>query len=188
MPKKVISILEFLRTGKLAGLAPGCTTDDVIRVLGKPDYEYESIGVKNVSNYGYDSLEIWFHTQTRVVNRFSFKRLRTYLQRDSRRKHKHSFEQSIPRISRNQFDPWVIREHLELETLKRFLKTANLQYVQSQWKIGVDQLDLQSGVCLLFDPPDFDMPGLGYISIQNDELIRNIEQENTSEQGHAIES
>ena len=181
--RQVISMLEFLRTGKLAGLAPGCTTDDVIRVLGKPDYEYEDFGVKNVSNFRYESLEIWFHTQTRVVYRITLQRFRSFWMPKS----SHSFRQGIPQITRAKIDAWIIRQGLDLETMKRFLKTANLKYVQRRWESGVDQLDLESGVRLLFDPPDATYrPGLGFIYVKDSELMRQISSHYGREQEHAI--
>ena len=184
MPKKVISILEFLRTGKLAGLAPGCTTDDVIRVLGKPDYEAQSPDDEDSRWFRYDSLEIWFHGQTRVVNRLTLQRFRSFWNP----KNSHSFRQGIPQITRAKVDAWVIRETMDIETIKRFLKTANIAYRQNLWGNFVDQIELSSGVCLLFAIPEDISSGLSYMYVQDEELSRQQFAKDYSEQGHAIES
>jgi hypothetical protein len=176
--RQVISMLEFLRTGKLAGITCGCTAEDIVAVLGPPDYEAQSPFIENSSWFRYDSLEVWFHAKTRIVNRLTLQRFRHF--RDP--KHSHSFQQSIPQITRAKIDPWVLRESLELETAKRFLKTANLEYKQSQWEIGVDQLDLQSGVYLLFDPAQSDDAGLSYLGISDNELIEELYSESVQNQ------
>ena len=51
-----------------------------------------------------------------------------------------------------------------------FLKTAGLDYAHSQWRVRVDQLNLESGVVLLCDPDDSNKPGLGYIDLTNETL------------------
>jgi hypothetical protein len=166
MPKKkVISMLEFLRTGKLAGLTPGCTTDDVIRVLGKPDYEAHSPDDENTRWFRYDSLEVWFDGQTRVVNRLTLQRFRSFWSP----KNSHSFNQGIPQITRAKIDAWIIRETMDIETIKRFLKTANIEYQQNLLKNFIDQIELSSGVCLLFENPEDIRPGLSYMYIQERE-------------------
>jgi hypothetical protein len=165
MAKKVISLLEFLRTGKLAGLTCGCTTDDVIRVLGKPNYGYED----RFPNFRYDSLELWFNTQTQVVYRITLQRFRNF----GKPKSTHSFRQGIPQITRAKVDAWVIREDMDIETTKRFLKTANIKYVQNHWHSNVEELELQSGVCLLFDP-DANRSRLCCIYIRDTELTQQI--------------
>jgi hypothetical protein len=167
MPRRqVISMLEFLRTGKLAGITCGCTAEDVVSTLGKPDYQTDSW-------FRYDSLEVWFFAETRVVYRLTLQRFRNFW----KPKHAHSFEQSIPQITRAKVDPWVLRERLGLETIKRFLKTANLEYQQSQWKIGTDQLKLASGVCLLFEPVDSPWgTGLCFLQIASEEYSKSEEK------------
>jgi hypothetical protein len=161
--RQVISMLEFLRTGRLAGIICGCSAENVVSILGPPDYEAES---QTANWFRYDSLEVWFFAETRVVYRLTLQRFRNFW----KPKHAHSFEQSIPQITRAKVDPWVLRQGLELETAKRFLKTANLEYQQSQWKIGVDQVELQSGVRLLFDPVDSKYAGLSFLEIAPEEL------------------
>jgi hypothetical protein len=158
--RRVISILEFLRTGKLAGITCGCTTGDVIASLGQPDFKY-------VTNFRYDSLEVWFHADTRIVYRLTFQRFRHFREP----KHSHSFQQAIPQVTRAKIDPWMLREGLELETAKRFLKTAHLEYQQSQLPTGSDQLELESGVCLFFEPVDYAWgAGLCFLQIAPEEL------------------
>jgi hypothetical protein len=154
--RQVISMLEFLCTGKLAGITCGCTAEDVVSILGKPDCQTDSW-------FRYNSLEVWFYAETRIVYRLTFQRFRNFW----KPKHAHSFEQSIPQITRAKVDPWVLREGLELETAKRFLKTANLEFQQSQLPMGSDQLELKSGVCLLFEPDDY---GLCFLQIAPKEL------------------
>jgi hypothetical protein len=176
--RRVISMLEFLRTGKLAGITCGCTAEDVVSVFGEPDYEAHSDSIQNCSWFRYDSLEVWFHAKTRIVNRLTLQRFRHFRQP----KRSHSFQQSIPQITRAKIDPWVLRESLELETAKRFLKTAHLDYKQSQSSIGIDQLNLQSGVYLLFDPAQSDDAGLSYLGITNNELIESLYSESVQNQ------
>jgi hypothetical protein len=154
--RQVISILEFLRTGKLAGITCGCSTKDVLSVFGKPDYQTDSW-------FRYSSLEVWFYAETRIVYRLTFQRFRHFREP----KHSHSFHQAIPQITRAKVNPWVLREGLGIETAKRLLKTANLEYQQSQWPMGSDQLELKSGVCLLFEPDDY---GLCFLQIAPKEL------------------
>jgi hypothetical protein len=162
MPKKkIISMLEFLRTGKSAGITCGCTAEEVVSRLGPPDYESDYDYIKKLR---YNSLEVWFHADTRIVYRLTFQRFRHF----RKPKHSHSFQQAIPLVTRAKVDPWVLREGLGLETAKRLLKTANLEYQQSQLPFGADQLKLESGVCLLFEPAD--EPWLCFLEIAPKEL------------------
>jgi hypothetical protein len=165
--KKVISMLEFLRTGKLAGVGCGCTTDDVIRVLGKPEINYENL---EYPSFCYDDLEIWFNSLTRVVYRMTFRRFRS----SWKPKHSHSFEQALPQITRAKVNAWVIRDSIDLETVKRFLKTANIMFIQNHWYSNVKELELPSGVCMLFDPPKANHSRLGAIYIRDVELTRQV--------------
>jgi hypothetical protein len=171
MPKKVISMLEFLRTGILGGIKCGCTTNDVIGILGKPDYETFSSDFPDISWFHYDSLEVWFHTDLRIVYRFTLQRFHRY--KNKRNYFATDFHLGTPKISGAKVDPWVIRQNLDLGTMQRFLKSAKIEFRHSQWrafKPPVDQLDLDSGVVMLFDPATEDDPGLGYISKDDDEL------------------
>ena len=154
-------MLEFLRTGKLAGITCGCTAEDVLSVFGAPDWKTDSW-------FRYDSFEVWFDADTRIVYRLTLQRFRGYF---GRQKHSHSFQQAIPQITRAKVDPWVIREGLGLEATKRFLKTAHFKYQQSRWKIGTDQLELESGVCLLFEPTNSPWgTGLCFVEIAPEHL------------------
>jgi hypothetical protein len=154
--RQVISMLEFLRTGKLAGITCGCTAENIVSILGKPDYQTDSW-------FRFNSLEVWFYAETRIVYRLTFQRFRRFREP----KHSHSFQQAIPQITRAKVNPWVLREGLEIETTKRLLKTANLEYQQIQLPMGSDQLELKSGVCLLFEPGDY---GLCFLQIAPKEL------------------
>ena len=178
MSRRVLSILEFLRTGKLGGITCGCTTTDVIAALGQPNYEDASDHIKNSSVMGFADLEVWFHAQTQIVNRLSIKGFRNL----TKPKSQHTFAQAIPHITRAKVDPWVLRHGLGIDTMKRFLKTANLEYQQSRQNHILDRLDLESGVCLLFDPIGSDDAGLGYLGISNTELIDELYSESVQNQ------
>jgi hypothetical protein len=170
MPKKkVISMLEFLRTGVLGGIACGCTITEVLQRFGKSDYEVTYQG-GDISSFRYDSLEIWFNTQTRVVYRITLQRFRNFWKPKST----HSFRQGIPQITRAKVDAWVLRESMDIETVMRFLKTANIKYVQNHWHSDVEELELQSGVCLLFDP-NANRSRLCCIYLRDTELTRQID-------------
>ena len=188
MAKKVISMLEFLRTGVLGGIACGCTTDDVIRVMGKPDYEAISHYIKEISWFRYDSLEVWFHTEQKIVYRMTLQRFEHRFWNKARRrenilkKRTHLFKQSKPKIPRTRIDSWVIREGMEVFTFSRFLKMAKIEFRHSQWwrmkNCIIDQIDLDSSVRLFFEPSTEDKPGLSYIEVRNDEIQYQLFQEN----------
>jgi hypothetical protein len=192
MPKKkVISMLEFLRTGVLGGIACGCTITEVLQRFGKPDYKAVSPYVKHCSWFRYGSLEIWFHEETQIVNRMTLQRFQqrhrsnglyrnkshTIYRNTSPKRRKHRFEKAIPNISRKTIDPWILREGLDVYTLMRFLKTANLEFRHSlnRWT-KVDQLDLDSGIYLFCDSPQEDYPGLSYIEIRDDLLWNQLNE------------
>jgi hypothetical protein len=170
MPKKkVISMLEFLRTGSFGGISCGMTLDDFHREFGKADFVWFPPEFDQIGYTGVDSLEIVFHKATNIICRIklrwlSFKSKKKY---GSFLKITHPSHR-VPRIARAKIDPWVIRENLEVHTFLRFLKSAKLNFFHSQWRFGqVDQIELESGVILLFDPPDEDSPGLGHLEISD---------------------
>ncbi len=181
MPKKkIISMLEFLRTGVLGGIACGCTTTEVLRQLGKPDYKAISPVDKNWAWFRYDSLEIWFHEETQIVSRMTLQRFwathrkNGIYQSKGLRKRTHFFEQSVPGITGATVDPWVLREGLDVYTLMRFLKTANINFRHSQktWA-RTDQLNLDSEVNILFESANEVNPGLCFIEIEvNSDLLK----------------
>jgi hypothetical protein len=175
--RRIISMLEFLRTGNLGGIHCGSTTEDVLREFGQPWYKAKSLFVKNVSWFRYDSLELWFHEEQQIISRMTLQRFKPWRKRGFRKK-THFFDQSVPSIPRAIVDPWVIREGLEVNTLMRFLKSADFEYAHSQWRfMHVDQINLTSGVVLLCDPLDSDDPGLGYIDLTDAVLHKMIEEE-----------
>ncbi len=178
MPKKkVISILEFFRTGVLGDIACGCTTSEVFQQFGKPDYIYHS-GAPSSLTYG--SLEIWFHPEQEIVYRITFKSFKLHFWKKVSRKSKtlkrrtHEYRQSKPIIPRVKFDPWVVRGGIDVFTLSRCLKMANVECWHSQWwgnkNSAPDQLNLASGVRIFFDPPDSPTPGIGFIEIIDNDL------------------
>jgi hypothetical protein len=179
MPKKkVISMLEFLRTGMFGGIACGCTMNDVLRQFGKPDYIYQP---DEILSFTYGSLEIWFHTEQKIVHRITLKRFHLYCweknltRENTLKRHTHFFKQSKPKIPRKKFNSWVLRGGMDVFTFSRFLKTAKIEFRHSQWwrnkKSAPDQLNLDSGVRLFFDPPgDSHTPGLGFIEMRDDEI------------------
>jgi hypothetical protein len=69
----------------------------------------------------------------------------------------------------------VLRGGMDVFTFSRFLKTAKIEFRHSQWwrnkNSAPDQLNLDSGVRLFFDPPDDShTPGLGFIEMRDDEI------------------
>jgi hypothetical protein len=161
--KKVISILEFLRTGTIFGIAVNASVDDVFGILGRPDYVWASPDVPTATVMGYGDLEFWFHTESKVLNRMKFK----------------LWPNKLFSMRGTKIDPWVIHTRLDIETAKRFLKTARLEYEQSVTTIGIMQLDLPSGVTMLFDPLDSSAAmSLAYLGIQRSDTDKTFDKEN----------
>jgi hypothetical protein len=182
MPKKkVISILEFLRTGIVGNIACGCKTNDVIQQFGRPDYIYHS-GAPSSLTYG--SLEIWFHPKENIVYRITFKNFKLHYWEKTSYKAKapkrrtHEFRQSKLIVPRVKFDPWVVRDGMDVFTLMRFLKMAKIEYWHSQWwgnkNSAPDQLNLDSGVQIFFDPPNSHSPGVGFIEMKDEDLYSQL--------------
>jgi hypothetical protein len=152
MPKKkVISILEFLRTGSISGISVDSSIADAYLAFGKPDYAWQSFDPDVLTTIvGFSDLEIWFENKSQRVRQIKFK----------------LWEKAKPiTVRRAKLDPWVIFCGLQLETAKRFFKSANLDFVQTKSVADIDQIRFQSGVTLLFDPDNSDQAGLGWIGI-----------------------
>ncbi len=167
--RQVISMLEFLRTGVLGGITCGATTKDVLRAFGEPWYKAQSSFIRNSSWFRYDSLELWFHEETQIISRMTLHNFKPSQKRHCRRLF-NSSRLRIPSIPRADINPWILYEGLDIRTLMLFLKTARLDYAHSQWRIGIDQLNLESGVVILCDPAYSHKPGLGYIDLTNETL------------------
>lgn len=182
MPKKkLISMLEFLRTGVLGGIACGCTITEVLQRFGKPDFTYQP---SEISSFRYGSLEVWFHTEQKIVYRITLHHFWNEYTRSANalKKRTHVFKQSKPKIPRKTIDSWVLRGGMDVFTFSRFLKTAKIEFGHSQWwgnkNSAPDQLDLESGVRIFFDPPDSHARGLAFIEMRDDEIQYQLFQEN----------
>jgi hypothetical protein len=153
MPKKkVISMLEFLRTGTVLGVSVDSNIADVFKVFGKPDYIWQSL-TPNVSCTGFGDLEFWFFNDSKQLNQIKFRIW------DNNNK--------PIKICRAKLNPWVICFGLRLEVAKRFLKSAKLEFEQTKPSNYINQISLASGVTLLFDDPKhIYSEGLGWLGIQ----------------------
>jgi hypothetical protein len=153
MPKKIISMLEFLRTGTVLGVTVESSVADVFRVFGKPDYTWQSLD-PNISSMGYGDLEFWFWNDSQQLDQIKINL------------------NSLHPISvrRAKLDPWIICFGLPLEIAKRYLKSAKLEFELSKPSKYIDQIQLASGVTLLFDDPKHIFSeGLGWIGIRKRE-------------------
>jgi hypothetical protein len=171
MPKKkVISMLEFLRTGSFGGISCGMDVAHFVEKFGSPDWVWYSPELPNLGFMGIvESLEIGFLKDLNIIgmikiNFLSGKGHKRY-SRFSKKIHP---THRVPYISRVKFNPWIIRDHLDCQTFQRFLMSAQLNYTHTKiYSLGLDQIEFESGVTLLFDSKDSDSPGLGHISISS---------------------
>ena len=141
------------------------TTADYFRIFEKFNYKENSQVDPNISWFGLDGIEVWFYEDTKTIFRIKVREFSL----GTSRKDKFSRGCRSARLtsisSRKKLDRWILSKRMDVETVIRFLKSAHLKYKTWQWKIPVEQIDLESGVCLLCDLSDSGTPGLGQIEI-----------------------
>jgi hypothetical protein len=136
MPKKIISMLEFLRTGTFGGFKIGLSMDDFIMRFGKPLYHKESDDY--TGKLVYEDVDIYTCLKTHKIWGIIFWGFRN------------SDNQGGFPLENKKFivEPWKLRYELGLMETKNALDSENLKFIHISGHPGreYETLRLESGV------------------------------------------
>ncbi len=141
MPKKkVISMLEFLRTGMFGGLAVGADVNDLTRDFGKPIYikEYKDLTTKWV----YEDVDFYVNLELQKVYGIIIWGFRDKDDLGNRPRENKKF----------LIDPWVLRWESGIAKTQKALESENInfQHLSSTPGEGYETFRLESGVEIVF--------------------------------------
>ncbi len=161
MPKKkVISMLEFLRTGSFGGLTNGAKITELEQLFGEPIYTKDDEG--NTGKWVYEDVDFYVNLEFNVVYGIVIWGFRDKDELGS-----------IPRENKNfRVDPWLLRWQLGLEKTCNALKSENLRFQQlpNVPDEGYETLKLESGTEIIFTC-DFDLVDGKYIPAHPTRLV-----------------
>jgi hypothetical protein len=161
MPKKkVISMLEFLRTGMFGELSLGSTKNDMLQFLGEPSAWGNSI-TKDLGFCIYGDVEFHWWTNTnkiRLIHFDHFSRIND--------------TGEYPRLHKSyELDPWVIRSEANMFDIQNALSKQQIPFSRVNKLSTWDALILESGCEINFDSEDRDFFGLVGISCNDRSLL-----------------
>jgi hypothetical protein len=141
MPKKkVISMLEFLRTGMFGGLAVGADVADLRPTFGKPVYIKENEDFRG--KYVYEDVEFFYNMESQKVYGIIIFGFRDKDELGN-----------FPRENKKfRIDPWILRWQSGLLNTRNALNSENLTFQQlpSTPGEGYETFRLKSGVEIIF--------------------------------------
>ncbi len=161
MPKKkVISMLEFLRTGSFGGLTDGMKVSDLEPLFGEPIYTKE--GDDHTGKWVYDDVDFYVNLELNIVYGIVIWGFRD-----------EDGQGNYPRENKNfRIEPWQLRWQLGLVKTINALKTENLKFQQLP-NTPIDSyetLKLESGAEIIFTD-DFDLVDGKYIPANPTRLV-----------------
>jgi hypothetical protein len=132
--KKVISLLEFLQTGKFGALQIGSTEAEMLEFLGQPTAWADTTPNENKFCHYADVQFFFFKAQLYLIHIDWF-----------------SGSNNAPLLNEPHYlEPWLIREHTSLEEIQNALHTESL-FFQMESKHGSIILKLESNTKIYFD-------------------------------------
>ncbi len=161
MPKKkVISLLEFLRTGSFGGLTNGARISELTTHFGKPIYTKEN---ENLSGkWVYEDVDFYTNLEREVVYGIVIWGFRDQDELGNKPRENESF----------RIDPWILRWQLGLDKTFTSLKSENLKFQQLPDTpcTSYESLKLESGTEIIFTD-DFDFINGKYVPAEPKRLV-----------------